>query len=164
MKLTAKISRLIFISFGVMISSGCVSSETYRAKEHESLHLSRNLDETKSAKADLEEKNKKLSAETEALALQLKKLDAEIAGFRQENEQLKIENEKMSLALKPENILKTLVEAVASLQAENAKLKKEMAAAEKISNIKEPEPPVKLSPVLTRPTAGSDDNSGKLVK
>ena len=160
MQLTSRHSIPVFISICVMILSGCVSSGTYRAKEDESIQLSRNLDEAQKANIDLMQKNRALADENEALARKLKDLDAGMAAFRQEQEALKLENERLKSAVKPENIIKTLIESIASLQAENAKLKQEIASAEKVSPVKAPVPPVKLSPVLTRPIAAID-GSGK---
>jgi len=185
MKLTTRSSLFAFFPVAALLTSGCVSSGTYKAKEQESIQLSRNLEETKGAYQELEEKNKKLTAEGEALNEKLKQLDTEIADFKLdieklkvdnakyklegenyklENENYRLENEKLSLAAKPENLLKTLADSIAALQAENAKLKQSLVLAEKVPVKKDPEPPVKLNPVVTKPAAAVEESSaGKAI-
>jgi len=185
MKLTTRSALFAFFPVAALLTSGCVSSGTYKAKEQESIQLSRNLEETKGAYQELEEKNKKLTAEGEALNEKLKKLNTEIADFKLdieklkvdnakyklegenyklENENYKFENEKLSLAAKPENLLKTLADSIAALQAENAKLRQSLVLAEKVPVKKDPEPPVILNPVVTKPAAAVEENSaGKAI-
>ncbi len=157
MKMRSKAHIAIIIGAVMLACGGCVSSGTYQAKEQESLQLKKNLEVTRGDYSELQEKSRKLSEDNDAMALKLKKLDADFAELKVENEKLKLENEKLVAALKPENLLKTLVDSFSALQIENAKLKQELASAEKTAQKKEPEPPVKLKPVIIKPSATIDD-------
>jgi regulator of replication initiation timing len=164
MKMKSK--ALIFIMIGAVLLAcgGCVSSGTYQAKEQKSLQLKKNLEVTKGDYSELQEKSKKLSEDNDAMALMLKKLDADFAELKVDNEKLKLENEKLVAALKPENLLKTLLESFSALQMENAKLKQELASSEKAVQKKEPEPPVKLKPVIIKPFETIDDRTTETPK
>lgn len=184
MKFKAKLVVVAIFSAAALLTTGCVSSGTYQAKEQESLQLKKNLEETKSVYSELQDKSKKLAEDNDAMILKLKKLDAdlvelkadndrykleidklkaEIDKLKLENDTLKIDNEKLSTAVKPENLLKTFVELFATIQTENVKLKQALAAAEKAAQKKDAEPPIKLNPVVTKPTA-TIENSGDKQK
>lgn len=144
MKVLSNSGITLLCSFAALLTSGCVSSGTYQAKEQQSLQLSRDLENSKNAQSELLDKNKKLLEENAALNLKLKNLNADFAG-------LKAENDKLLTAVKPENLLKVLVDSFSSLQAENSKLKQALDVAEKASQKKETDPPVQLTPVITKP-------------
>jgi regulator of replication initiation timing len=151
MRVLSRSGITLLCSFAALLTSGCVSSGTYQAKEQESLQLSRNLENSKNAQSELLDKNKKLLEENDALSLKLKNLNADFTGLKAENDKLKSENDKLVTAIKPENLLKALVDTFSNLQAENNKLKQALDAAEKASQKKETDPPVQLTPVIAKP-------------
>ncbi|NVO21725.1 MAG: hypothetical protein HXX13_18650 [Bacteroidetes bacterium] len=146
---TRKIRLAVLFSLVALLSGGCVSSGTYQAKEQESLLLKKTLDEKITGLSELQDKNKKLNDENELIAKQFKKLESEMAD-------LKAENEKLAERVKPENLLKTLVNSFNALQAENLKLKEAISVTEKVSQKQLSEPSVKPVPVITKPAATLD--------
>lgn len=147
----------------VLTGSGCVSTGTYQAKELESLQLSKSLEESKSTISEINDKNAKLAAESEALSGKLKKLDVELIALKQEidrlkndnsklkdeSSRLKDENLKMAEALKPENLLKALANSLAELQSENSKLKLALEDVEK--SVKKNSEPLRITPDIAKP-------------
>jgi DNA repair exonuclease SbcCD ATPase subunit len=129
----------IVVSLAGALMGGCVSSGTYQAKEQETQLLNKNLEATKSAVGELQEKSKKQGEENETLKALNKKLESDIA-------ELKGLNEKLNAAAKPENLLKTLGESLAALQAENASLKQALAEGKKSAASKEALPAKTVSP------------------
>lgn len=159
-----KFKLALLVSMVAMLSGGCVSSGTYQAKERESMLLKKSLEETSAGMNELQEKNNKLKDENEKLkdengsiSLKLKKLESEMSV-------LKIENEKLTEDVKPENLLKTLVNSYNAVQAENLKLKQALSVAEKVSQKKAPEPPVKLDPIISMPVTRPDKGAVEEVK
>jgi len=120
------------------LAGGCVSSGTYQAKEQETQQLSKNLDETRGSYSQLKDKYDKLEAVSNEQSEKLKKISAELA-------ELKVENAKLVDATQPESLLKTLAETftvqqqkIRELKAENAKMKQELLAPQKLQPVAPP--------------------------
>jgi ferredoxin-NADP reductase len=131
----------------VVVLGGCVSSGTYQAKEQESHQLGRSLEEMKSAYTELQVKCGKFESANSEQGEQLKKVAAELAILKQENE-------KLAAAARPDNLLKALAETLATLQvkvdqlkAENAKLKQELLMPQQLQPVAPP--PRKALPEIT---------------
>jgi hypothetical protein len=77
-----KFAALAIMVAVVSLGNGCVSTGTYQAKEQESMQLSKSLDESKTALAEISDKNGKLTAENEVLSGKLKKLEGEFATLK----------------------------------------------------------------------------------
>lgn len=154
---------LAVMAIVVALGSGCVSSGTYQAKEQESLQLSKSLEESKGTISEMTDKNAKLSTESEALAGKLKKLDGEFSALKEESGKLKDENSKLkdessklkeenarlAEAAKPENLLKSLADSLATLQNENSKLKLSLENVEK--TVKKNSEPLRITPEIAKP-------------
>lgn len=154
----------LFILFTVvLLCGGCVSTGTYQAKELESQQLSKSLEESKNTITEINDKNAKLTAESETLGSKLMKLDGEIAVLKEETGRLKDENSKLkdessrlkeeniklAEAVKPENLLKTLASTLAEIQNENSKLKLALEDAGKVA--KQNSEPLKIKPDIAKP-------------
>jgi len=163
MEKTIKSAAVTICSLAALTLCGCVSSGTYQSKELESLELKKSLQTTKGDYSELLEKNKKLAAENDAMFLKLKKIDADIAEMKVDNEKLKLENEKLAAAVKPENLLKSLFASFNALQAENAKLKQAVTASDSAQQ-KKAELPVKLSPVVVKPAVNHEEEVSPQIK
>lgn len=148
MVLKGKMLCVIVVSLAAMLTAGCVSTGTYQAKEQETQLLKKSLEDTESGLSELKDRNKKLSNDYELALSKLKVIESEMS-------ELRIENEKLTNAVKPENLLKTLVDSYNSVQAENLKLKQTLSAIEK-STKKEIEAPVKLDPITSKTSKGAE--------
>lgn len=155
----------------VSLGSGCVSTGTYQAKEQESMQLSKNLEESKATLSEVNDKNMKLTAETETLNGKLKKMDGELATLKEESARLKDdnsklrdetarlkeENAKLAEAVKPENLLKALANSLAELQGENSKLKLALEDAGKAA--KKSSEPLRITPEIAKPAPAEEKKS-----
>lgn len=154
---------LAVVATVLSLGSGCVSTGTYQAKEQESAQLSKNLEESKGIISEISEKNRKLLKESETLAASLKVLEEELTRLKEESVRLKDdngklieesgrlreENAKLSEAAKPENLLKSLANSLATLLNENSRLKLALEDAEKSSKMNSD--PIKISPEIAKP-------------
>lgn len=139
-----RVSLFVVAAGAVMALGGCVSSGTYQAKEQESQQLGKSLEEVKASYAELQAKCGKFAAANSEQSEQLKKFFTELALLKQENE-------KLAEAARPDNLLKSLAETLATLQqkveqlkVENAKMKQELLVPQQLQ-------PVALPPRKTPP-------------
>lgn len=133
-----RVSLLLVAAGTVMVLGGCVSSGTYQVKEQENQQLGKSLEEAKNSYNELKEKCGKVEATSSEQGEQLKKLTAELALLKQENERL-------AEAARPDNLLKSLVDSFAALQqrveqlkAENAKMKQELLVPQQLQPVAPP--------------------------
>lgn len=147
-----RVSLLVVAAGTVMALGGCVSSGTYQVKEQENQQLGKSLEEAKSSYNELKEKCGKVEAVRSEQDEQLKKLTAELALLKQENERL-------VAASRPDNLLKSLADSFAALQqrveqlkAENAKMKQELLVPQQLQPVA---PPARKAPLADAPASGA---------
>ncbi len=146
-----RLKRYLILTFAIGIMSGCVSNNTYLAKEQEARlfksdleEIRRRYDKFKNQYRDLEEVNAKLDSKGQELVTRLDEATAESEGKSKEITRLKkeIQGLKQILSAKADSLSKTVAELMSkldSIEVEKTALAKELAGYKDLISLRDAE-------------------------